>query len=363
MRTLEKTRTAAAVLTALAAAVALWPAPAGAATVTKVATRLDNPRGLAFAPDGSLWIAEAGRGGKGPCFAGPEGGESCYGTSSALTRVRNGKQKRVLANLPSIASTDGSGAVGLVDVAFGRSSEPALIVGLGGSPATRERLPASAHKTMGWLLRGKAKTVADVTGYEASANPDGAQIDSNPNAVTVAGKTRAVIDAGGNSLISVDARGRMSTIAVFPGHPPLPEGEGEDQPLPIESVPTSVARGPDGAYYVGELTGFPFVPRLARIFRVVPGEAPEVFASGFTNVIDVAFGRDGSLYVLELATNGLMSGDPTGALVRIGPDGSRQTIMSDGLTYPAGLAVRGRAAYVSNCGMCPGTGEVLKIPL
>jgi hypothetical protein len=37
--------------------------------------------------------------------------------------------------------------------------------------------------------------------------------------------------------------------------------------------------------------------------------------------------------------------------------------MSEGLFLPGGLALRGAAAYVSNCGVCPGTGTVLRIPL
>ena len=61
------------------------------------------------------------------------------------------------------------------------------------------------------------------------------------------------MDAGGNSLLWVSASGRVETLAVFePGlalAPPLldlPPGT----TLEMEAVPTSVAVGPDGAYYV-----------------------------------------------------------------------------------------------------------------
>jgi hypothetical protein len=37
----------------------------------------------------------------------------------------------------------------------------------------------------------------------------------------------------------------------------------------MQAVPTSVAVAPDGAYYVGQLTGFPFPVGGARVFRVV----------------------------------------------------------------------------------------------
>ena len=131
----------------------------------------------------------------------------------------------------------------------------------------------------------------------------------------------------------------------------------------MQAVPTSVVKGPDGALYVGQLTGFPFPVGGANVYRVVPGKAPKVFASGFTNIIDLAFGPHGKLYVLEIAQNGLLSGDPTGALIRVKRNGSRDVVMSDGLTMPGGLALRHHAAYVSNCGVCPGVGSVLHIGL
>jgi hypothetical protein len=50
-----------------------------------------------------------------------------------------------------------------------------------------------------------------------------------------------------------------------------------------------------------------------------PGHQPTVYATGFTNIIDIAFDRHGRLLVLEIFKNGLPSGDPTGSLVRIAP--------------------------------------------
>ena len=88
-----------------------------------------------------------------------------------------------------------------------------------------------------------------------------------------------------------------------------------------------------------------------------------MYASGFTNIIDVAFDEDGTLYVLEIFQNGLLSGDPTGALIRVEGNGTQHVVMSDGLITPGGLVLHKRAAYVSNCGTCAGEGEVLRIPL
>jgi sugar lactone lactonase YvrE len=130
----------------------------------------------------------------------------------------------------------------------------------------------------------------------------------------------------------------------------------------MQAVPTTVAQGPDGALYVGQLTGFPFPVGGARVYRVVAGQAPTVYADGFTNIIDLAFGPDGTLYVLEIATNGLLGGDLTGRLVKVRPDGAKTTILADPLVAPGGLAVGADGAlYVTNRSIFAGNGEVLRI--
>ncbi|WP_291414839.1 ScyD/ScyE family protein [Actinophytocola sp.] len=314
-------------------------------------------------------MAAAGRGGPAPCFPGPEGPEVCFGTSGAISKISHGRAYRVVKGLPSIAEAGGLNAIGPSDVSV-RHGDRYFTVGLGADPAIRANLPRVGQQASGWLLRDKRhggwRQVADVAGFEAEANPDGGLPDGNPQSVLATGDGRIVADAGGNSLVRVSSRGRVSTVAVFPDQmvdaPPflgLPPGT----KIPSQAVPTSVVRGPDGAYYVGTLTGFPFQPGSARVFRVVPGKAPTVYASGFTNIIDIAFGPDGKLYVLEIAHNGLLSGDPTGALIRVGRGGSQKIVASAGLTAPGGLAIKGRSAYVSNCGTCAGTGSVVRIPL
>src|SRR5713101_1973192 len=68
------------------------PAPAPCQVVM---TELDNPRDLAFGPEGALYVAEAGRGGDGPCFA-ANFQDYCYGPSGGITRYRRGEQERVV---------------------------------------------------------------------------------------------------------------------------------------------------------------------------------------------------------------------------------------------------------------------------
>jgi hypothetical protein len=129
----------------------------------------------------------------------------------------------------------------------------------------------------------------------------------------------------------------------------------------MNAVPTTVVRGPGGDLFVGELTGFPFPLGGARVYRVEKGEDPEVYAEGFTNIIDIAFGRHGTLYVLEIAHNSLLAPVPEGAVIKVDPNGDRE-IIADGLFFPEGLALgKSDELYVTNCGVCFDDGEVLRI--
>ena len=101
---------------------------------------------------------------------------------------------------------------------------------------------------------------------------------------------------------------------------------------PAQAVPTTVTQGPDGAYYIGQLTGFPFAQGAANVYRLVPRGQPQVFASGFSSIIDIEFGADGSLYVLEIAADlfacEILGGPCEGRLTRIAPDGTRTVLAS-----------------------------------
>lgn len=350
-------------LLGIPAAEASQSTPAGrftpAARPWTVASGLDNPRGLAFGPHGELFVAEAGKGGSGPCRTGAEGDRVCFGPSGAISEIVRGVRHRIVKRLPSLAAAGGAQAIGPSDVTVGRDGKLYYTVGLGADPAVRKQTRQLAG--MAKLYRSPQRTVADVGAFEQRVNPDGVKPpDTNPNGVLAVRGGELVVDAGGNSLLRVNDRGRLSTIATFPARTVKgPDGKA----VPMQAVPTSVVVGPDGAYYVGELTGFPFPAGAARIWRVVPGHRPTVYATGFTNVIDLAWGPRGRLYVLEISAKGLASGSQDGALLRVERHGPPTTIIGNGLTAPGGLAIRGHDAYVSNCSVCAGKGSVLRYVL
>jgi sugar lactone lactonase YvrE len=375
---LRLARRAGVVLTllALGAATALGgSASATGGGLQVVASGLNNPRGIAIGPGGALFVAESGAGGSGPCTVGPEGNEVCFGPSGAITRIAHGTQRQVVTGLPSVADrADSSAAVGPVDVSFAGGRQYVLLGNPGGGPESREQFGPGAAD-FGRLLRvhrGKVRRVADFPQFEADNNPDGGagaepglEIDSNPNGLLARHRSRLVTDAGGNDLLKVDAKGRVRVLAVFPPRlVPAPPGIPDLPPeIPMQAVPTSVTVGPDGAYYVGQLTGFPFPVGGARVFRVVPGKRPQVFARGFTNIIDIAFDRRGRLHVLEIAANGILAGDFAGRLVRVNRDGSRTVLASEGLFAPGGFVIaKDGSIYVTNNGILAGAGQVVRIP-
>ena len=173
-----------------------------------------------------------------------------------------------------------------------------------------------------------------------------------------------------NALLEIRSNGAIAALATFADclvdAPPflgLPPGT----KIPMDTGPTSVALGPDGDYYFGQLTGFPFPVGAANIYRVpAAGGAPQVVASGFTHIVDLTFGPDGSLYVVEIAKNGLLAAfndnDWTGALIRIAPNGTRTELVPGVLTAPGGVAVGSNGdLYVTNNSIYSDIGQVIRI--
>jgi hypothetical protein len=311
--------------------------------------------GLAVSPDGSLLATDAGAG---------------------IFEIRKGGFSQV-AQLPGVTDVAPIGR----GVMFAITSD-----GFGGEGKLYR------------VSRGSTREIADLLEFELRVNPDGNPVapppapgPSNPFDVEVLnGGSALVSDAAGNSLLIVDQRGNVDWIATLPnelvstanakkifGCP----GSGAPQcnlppMIPAQGVATSVAIGPDGAYYMGELKGFPAPKGESRVWRIAPGTrhavcgsspACQVVADGFTSIVDLAFGPDKSLYVIELDEESWLAmefGQGTGGSVnKCNSSTWVCTQVATGLSMLTSIAVDGRGtAYVVTNALDPTSVDISTLP-
>lgn len=366
-----------------------------------IATGLANPRGITIGSDRAIYVAESGRGGSRLVSALIEGERSfaCLGETGGVTRIDRKGAHRV-ADLPSFAEAydpDGPGpiaptcpttgpnavglaAVGPTNVALSGRGTLTVTMGLGGDQGVRDAIGPAFGTLLRVLPNGRRSILADLVAFEEENNPDGEVPDSNPyGSALLPDGNRLVADAGGNDLLMVRPNGSIATVAVFPRLAPQPFVlpsclpvappflPPPGTPIPAQAVTTSVAVGPDGAYYVGLLTGFPFTRNQADVFRVDPVTHA---VTNFTGAIDLSyitgldFGPDGSLYVAEFTQASLLDveicGDPTpGAVWKI--SGGAKTKVAD-VPLPTDVAVADDGSvYVTVFSILPDAGAVWRI--
>ena len=387
----------------LAIAALIVPAlPVAQTNVSVAMSGLDSPRGLAFGPEGALYVTEAGRGagmvhsryGSALLYR-PAGrcavlrGHRCH---QPLVAWRSGTGRD---GLPSTAMANGTRGTGPTDLALAHGYAY-VTIGFENDPMRRSEVPlipelAAFATLVHFAASGQWRFVADIGAYEAANNPDARltddgrpHLDTNPYGLVAFPGGHLMTDAGANALLRVRANGEISTVAVFHSRgstPPRPSFAPVDErnfATIADAVPTSVVLGPDGAYYVSELTGVPFVDTRANVYRVVPADEPQMFfiqdacLTGFKMILDMAFDDEDNLYVLQHATGAVQQTGP-GILIRVTPDkgqsgvcaqyqaGTRTTVLI-GLSRPTSVVIGpDRAIYVSNNGTSMGGGEVLRI--
>jgi hypothetical protein len=257
---------------------------------------------------------------------------------------------------------------GIVDADSG-----ALVAPLGGindvAPIGRgEALAVATTDTQSGVFhasQGRVSFVADTQAFEDDNDPAGDGTDEGSNPFDLArlnGHSTLVADAAGNDLLVVSDTGKIDWVASFP------EQEG------IQPVPTSVVVGPDGAYYVGELTGAPFPVGISRVWRIEPwtrhaacgtSSACSVVATGLTAIIDMQFGPDGKLYVAQIEDEGvgaLEGGGGVGGSVHACDvtTGTCQTVVS-GIPILTSIAFRGNTLWGAILSLVPGQADVVPL--
>ena len=341
-----------------------------------VATGLNNPYKLTFGPDGDLFVAEAGTGGTGSCTLLGEGtAPACYGATGSVTRIPDGTgtPTRVITGLPSAAPAGGNGATGPMDVAFAPDGTTYIVTGLGGDNADRVALGAGGAR-LGTVLavapdEDEATVLADLVAFEEENNPDqedeGSAVDSNPFGIEYADGNLLVNDAGGNDLLhawpgEVELVGTYFEARNVPAPPflGLPAGA----TIPMQAVPTAIEQDPDGNLFVSQLTGFPFPVGAANVFAIDADGDHSVAEAGFTNIVDLTFDAEGTMYVLQYTSNGAIGGpNPAPRLVQVRPDGTRKVLLSNELSSPGGVTIGPDGwIYVTNGSVQAGGGTVVR---
>ena len=240
---------------------------------------------------------------------------------------------------------------------------------------------------------GDKRQVADIGRFQKKQNKDPFNLaepagQSNPfNLAAMADGSVLVADAANNSVVHVTKRGKITPIArVKPRVVEMPAGFDDPElpppgtPLPSEAVVTSVAVGPDGTVYLGELRGFPGTPETSQIWKVRPGATDAVckpnkpnkgactrFADGLTSIVALEMGRGGSLYVAELSKMSWLAaefevpGSEVGSIIRVGRDAQvRRELKPGKVILPGGIAVGGNGnVFVS--GPVFGPGAIKKV--
>ena len=308
--------------------------------------------GLATAPNGDLLVADAG------------------------------------AGIATITGNTDIPLPGVTDMSpLGRRSMWAL-KGLTGDPGddTGQGLYRTAN--------GNNRLVVDLFDFEKAHNPDGADLlDSNPFDVqSLGGEAALVADAGGNDLLRIDNEGTVEVLAVLPdetvptdnikglvgcpasGHPFC----GLPPMLPAQPVATSVAVGPNGYYYVGELKGFPAPTGESNVWKIDPDAAgakcpnphcEKAFDGGFTSIIDLKFDDSGTLHVVELEENSwfALELDPPqlagGTVNACDLDTGSCSEVATGLPILTAITFgRDGALWATKNALIPGKADVVEVP-
>lgn len=341
-------------------------------TVRVLANGLNNPKHITLGP-GGVYVAESGTGGS-SCVT-IAGVSYCEGETGSVALVSPFGTVSLLSGLPSVNQSD-EGVAGPAAVTFSGGKLAVLFQDTAVNSDGSTAVQGPGSDIFGKVLRASPfsgssgwSVTADLAAFAAAHPQDpstlggapGAETpyDSDPYAIVPYQGGYAIADGAANDVLWLSPGGALSILARLPTVPIPFAGT----TINAQAVPTSLAVGPDGALYIGTLPGFPASPGTASIYRLVPGQAPTVAASGLTTVTDIAFDHEGRLLAVEYSTGGLASAGSPGALARVDlSTGTVTTLPVSGLVQPTGLAVGcGDTVFMTNNGNTPGQGEILKI--
>jgi hypothetical protein len=345
------------------------------ANAVPYASGLEGPRGLAFGPDGTLYVAEAGLGGSnsGKCTQViPPIGPYMGGLTARISKVdTKGNVTTLTSGLPSAVGATGA-VLGVADVTFLNGDLYAVLAGGGcshGNPEFPNSILKVNTKTGDWT-RVANMSQALLTFPAKYTSSDDYEPDGTWYGMISYQGSLYTVEPNHGQVFSVTPRGQVQQvidISASQGH----------------IVPTSLVFT-ESVLYVGNLNLFPIDPQWAKVMTIannvyVPNPLPgfgnlfggfgqwNVVSSkaGFTTIVSMKIGPDGLLYVLELSDFAAKGPTPgMGKVVRVKRSGDLQDVVT-GLSFPTGMTFGpDQRLYVSNVGVPGGAGgQILRIEL
>lgn len=364
--------------------------PSGAMSV--VASGFNNPRGLTFGPDGSLYVAEGGLGGThssalDPCPQAHGAAAPYFGSTNDLhnggriSKIdRHGTVSVVVNKLPSSNTSPALGSLvsGVSSVAFVGHTLYGLLAGAGCSHGV-PTVPNGVFRVgpgNSWTL------IANLSAFQQShpvAHPDDADFEPDGTwfSMDAAGGVLYPMDSNHGELDRVTPSGqisRVTDISALVGHI-VPTAithfgiVGDRHGRKHGHAVSHHGRGHHGrpVFLIGNLGVFgpeDGTTPNEHVYMLTPGGTLHTVASGLEQVLGLAISH-GKVYALESSTT---PGGPTpgsGAIVRLRAHGPAQTVAS-GLVFPTGMtAGPDGALYVSEqgFGFPEGAGRVVRVPV
>ncbi len=312
------------------------------------ASGLVNPKGMAFAEDGTLYVAESGSPGDVMVPLPVNfGGEGPIGMTARVSKIPPGGERQdAITALPNIGLYGGvemlgAGAVTNLDGQLYEVAAGHMTV----SPALSRINDAD-----------ELEFVADIGAYNKANPPPPSNGDAvplgNPYDLVASEGNLYVTDGNFNRILKVTPAGDISIFAAWENSP----------------VTVGAATGPDGSIYVAQFSPAPYTEGSARIDRVeLDGTITEGVVTNLTTPIDLAFAPDGTMYVLRFAAE--FSPEKKryiafgGEVQRVLPDGSIEPVVTN-LVFPTAMTFGPDGAlYVANFGneSNEGQGHILRV--